>query len=166
MRDLARSGLKHTKSGRAPKIARTDLDSAIDFLENDPIGRRLRAAEYALTLLLKNQLPRLKQYIFNATFDLREISNGVRFDKLFNSIPALNDLLKESKSRGHIKVNFDKDRIRIVLFYERGLSRSEALLYSKSLGEIVAVTYATLGLDMTGLIPGNATMDNDKEETK
>lgn len=134
---------------RAPKIARNDLDSALQFLDTDPVGQRLKAAEHALTLLLKNQLPRLRQYIFNAAFDLREISNPERFEKLFHSG---NDFIKESRSRGRIKVNFDKERIRIVLFYENKLSRSEAVLFSRSLGEITAVTYATLGLDMTGLI--------------
>ena len=146
------------KTLRAPKVTQRELNSALEFLKSTPIGQRLQAAEYALTLLVKDRLPRLRQYIFNAGFDLREISNSQRFDQLVRSGSISDDLLQESVSGGFIKVAFEKEQILITIFYEKKLNNSEALLYSRSLGEVTAVTYAALGLDMTGLISVDGSM--------
>ena len=50
-----------------------------------------------------------------------------------------------------MKIYFDKTKFTISLFYEKIKNSNDAILYSKNLSEIIAITYAALGLDMTGL---------------
>lgn len=136
---------------REPKIPQKSLREAREFLKTHPIGQRFQVAEHALTLLTKNELPRLRQFVFNASFDLRQISDSQKFEKLAHLSGSDDDLLRESRCGGYVKVGLGKERIRIVLFYEKKLNKNEAFLYARSLGEITAVTYGALGMDMSVL---------------
>ena len=49
-------------------------------------------------------------------------------------------------------MSLEKNQIQITLFYKRNMSDKEAVLFSRSLGEVGALTYASLGLDMRGLV--------------
>lgn len=132
------------------RVTEQELGSAKDFLKNDPRGKRLQAAEHALILLIKGELPRLKRFIFNASFDLRRVVNERAFEKAINGNPKWAELLKQSKTGAYTKVNFEKDNVEFVLFFEKGITRNEAALYSDSFGRVIAATYASLGLDMSG----------------
>ena len=138
------------RSSTKTRILEHELEAARKFIRNDPIGKRLQAAEHILTLLIKEEFPRVKQFIFNAAFDLREIANAKQFQKSIHSNPKLAELIKASKTGGYIRINLDKDTIQFVLFYERKLNASEAVLFSDTFGRIVASTYASLGIDMSG----------------
>lgn len=143
---------------RAPKISQTDLAAARKFLTTDPIGRRLQAADHALTLLVKGDLPRLRDFVFRANFDLRVIDDGERFQEAVYADRELSELVKESRGGGCVKVTLEKNQIQITLFYGKNMSDKEAVLYSRSLGEVGALTYASLGLDMRGLAAVDGTL--------
>lgn len=147
---VARPGRTRT---RAPKIPKKDLAAAKRFLRVDPIGQRLQAADHALTLLLKGELPRLRDFVLGANFGLREITDIERFEEAFYTDKELTKLVKESRAGGCVKVSLEKSQIQISLFCKKSLTEREAFLFSRSLGEVGALTYATLGLDFSGLAP-------------
>lgn len=136
---------------RKPNITKQRHEEAQAFLFNHPIGQRVRAAENTLILLLKDDLPVLRHFIFNASYDLRAIRSRAEFDALLNTNPNLHDLLELSTHGGHIRVSFDKEQIRFLLFYEKQLNGGEADLFSKSLGQVTATTFGALGLDISSL---------------
>lgn len=138
------------RSSVKTRVLEHELEAARQFVRNDPIGKRLQAAEHVLTLLIKEEFPRVKRFIFNAAFDLREIASARQFQKSIHTNPKLADLIKASKTGGYIRINLDKDTIQFVLFYERKLNANEAALFSDTFGRIVASTYASLGIDMSG----------------
>lgn len=144
---------KKTARRTSPKtrIMEHELEAARKFIANDPTGRRFQVAEHILTLLLKEELPRVKRFIFNATFDLRVIANSHKFQSALHSNPNLTELIRTSKTGGHVRLNFEKDCIQFVLFYERDLNVGEAALFSDIFGRIIASTYSSLGIDMSGL---------------
>jgi hypothetical protein len=144
-------GVKTSKQ-RKPKISEEKLASARDFLATHPIGQRLQAVEHALTLLLKDELPLAHQFIFNAAFNLRTIPNVRRFEGLAKPDSAFDDLIRETRCAGFVKVAMEKERLHFVLFYDRGISEAETTLFSQSLGVVAAVIYSALGLDMSGLL--------------
>lgn len=133
-------------------MAQGDLEAARAFLESDPMGRRLQGAEHALTLLLKGELPRLKQFIFGSTVSLRRVEDPDGFDAVANEDADSNALLQGSQPGGHMRVDFARDHLRLLLFYTTELSDVEAKLYSRSFAEYGALTYGALGLDMSGRI--------------
>lgn len=132
------------------RILEHELDAARKFIQTDPIGKRLQAAEHILTLLIKEEFPRVKRFIFNAAFDLREIASPRKFEQAIHSNPKMTELIKASKTGGYVRINLDKDCIQFVLFYESGLNANEAALFSDAFSRIVASTYASLGIDMSG----------------
>jgi hypothetical protein len=138
------------RSPSKTRVLEHELEAARQFVRNDPIGKRFQAAEHVLTLLIKEEFPRVKRFIFNSGFDLREIVNAKQFQKTIYSNPNLTDLIKTSKTAGYIRINLDKDTIQFVLFYERKLNVNEAALFSDTFGRIIASTYASLGIDMSG----------------
>lgn len=146
--------MKRDKAPRrvSPKtrIMEHELQAARAFIQNDPIGKRLQAAEHILTLLIKEELPRVKRFIFNAGFDLRAIADSQKFAKAINSNPKMTELIRSSKTGGYVRINFEKDCIQFVLFYENGLNGHEAELFSNTFGRIIASTYSSLGIDMSG----------------
>ena len=135
---------------RAPKISKKDVEEAEAFLANTPAGKRLQYAEHTLTLLARNRLPRLRQFLFNAGFDLREMRNPDQFEHLIATDESRNELVKASRCKGYIQVGFEKEQIRLTLFYGEEPSEKESQLYAKSIGEVTSVTYAILGLEMRG----------------
>ena len=141
------------------------LDEARHFLKSEPIGRRLQAAEYALALLKANELPHLRQYIFNATFSLRQVTDSASFESVLDDGSKAADLQKISKESGCLKVHFDQESIRVLLLYHSQLTANEAVLFSRSLSEVTAVTYAALGLDMTGLLPLDSQLIDQNAKT-
>lgn len=136
---------------RKPNITKQRYEEAKAFLHSNPIGQRVRAAENTLILLLKDDLPVLRHFIFNASYDLRAIKSLADFEKLLDANPNLHELLKLSTHGSHIRVSFDKEQIRFLLFYEKQLNSAEADLFSKSLGQVTAATFGALGLDMSNL---------------
>ncbi len=136
-----------------------ELEAARMFIATDPIGRRFQAAEHILTLLLKEELPRVKRFIFNATFDLRTIANSRKFQAALHTNPNLKELIRSSKTGGHVRLNFEKDCIQFVLFYEQDLNVGEAALFSDTFGRIIASTYSSIGIDMSGLQSNNDAND-------
>ena len=55
-------------------------------------------------------------------------------------------------------MSLEKNQIQITLFYGKNMSEKEAVLFSRSLGEVGALTYASLGLDMRGLASVDGTV--------
>ena len=138
-------------SERKPKISLLKAKEAEEFLENSVTGQRQLAAEKTLTNLIKGKLPLIEQFVFNGIFDFNEIKSSKEFRNLVKSTPEHERLLTVSKTGGYVKVYFDKTKFTISLFYEKIKNSNDAILYSKNLSEIIAITYAALGLDMTGL---------------
>ena len=136
---MKRTNVKHQRS----KSASSDSDKEICV--------RLFAAERALKMLAHEQLPFVRKFIFNASFDLRNCIKKKKIKKTLDYIRGENQSSKESKSGGYVKLSLTKENLTILLFYDHMLSANEAILFSRSLGEIVAVTYAALGLDMSGV---------------
>ena len=132
---------KHSPDSLVPDpLEKASLTEAMHFLAHHPIGQRLYAAEHALTLLVKNELPRLRQYVFNAVFELK----GVDSESLSS---------KASDERGaSIKVNFEEEGIQVSLHYSSLPSSQDSVLFSRCFGEVISATYAALGLDMSGNI--------------
>lgn len=126
------------------------LEGARKFLHTDPIGKRLLTAEYALTLLRANELPFLHRYVFNATFSFREMLDPESFEESVGKDCSISKASKASVGTGHVKVHLDQESFRIFVFYRKELSMSEAILFSRSLCDVTAVTYAALGIDMRG----------------
>jgi len=141
---------KTRRSYNKTRVLEHEFEAARDFVRNDPIGKRFQAAEHLLTLLIKEEFPRVKRFVFNAAFDLREIWSAEQFQKSIYSNPKLTELIKASKTGGYIRINLDKETIQFVLFYERKLNVNEAALFSDTFGRIIASTYASLGIDMSG----------------
>ena len=56
------------------------------------------------------------------------------------------DLHEASELAGQIKLGIDKHRLIATIYYPKELSRNEAQLFTGSLGEILKVTYHSLGL--------------------
>ena len=115
-----------TKPKKRPKISQKDVVAAEQFLKSSQLGEQLQAAEHALVLLLKNKLPRLRDYIFGASYDFRAD--------------------EASEITAQIKLGIDKHRLIATMYYPKELSRNEARLFAGSLGEILKVTYHALGL--------------------
>ena len=138
-------------SERKPRISEAKAKEAADFLEESIIGQRQLAAEKTLTNLIKGKLPLIEQFIFNGVFDFREIKNSEEFRNLIKTDPEYERLFSISKAGGYVKIYFDKTRLTISLFYERIKNKNDAILYSKNLSELIAITYTALGLDMTAL---------------
>lgn len=134
------------------RIHEHELQQAREFLKNDPRGKRFQAAEFALILLMKNELPRLKRLIFNASFDLRRVVNQSAFEKAINGEQKLTALLKQTKTTAYAKIDFKKD-LQFILFYGSDLNKNEAALYSDAFGRVIATTYASLGIDMNSSSP-------------
>jgi hypothetical protein len=142
--------MRANRSYSKTRTLETELAEAREFLRRDPRGRRLQAAEHTLLLLVNDELPRMKHFIFNAAFDLRRVPHRKGFEKTLNGNPKFADLLKQSKTTAYAKINFDEDSLQFVLFYEKDLNQNEAALYSNAFGQVIATTYASLGLDMNG----------------
>lgn len=140
------------------RVLEHEIEAARKFLKADPIGRRLQAGEHALTLLIKGELPRIKRFVFNATYDLRRVLNPKDFEQSVNSNPKFADLIKKSKSGAYIRPHFDKDYIQFTLFYGKDLTSNEAALFADTFTKIISATYASLGLDMNGFA---GTLDED-----
>lgn len=114
--------------------------------ENTPFIQRLFAADYALSLLADGKLPHLKHFVFDATFELRRIRESDSF-----AATDRTDLLEASSVGGYITVSGERSP-RVSLFYESNLTEPETLLYARSVGQLTAVTYAAVGLDMRGIL--------------
>ena len=134
---------------RKPNVTKGQLEKAMSFLENDPLGKRAFAAENMLILLTKGHLPNIKHYIFNASYDLRRIADPNEFDRLINLNPSFADLVRSTSHGGYIRVAMDNEQIRFFMFYDKQLSIGEADLFSKSFGQVTAATLAVLGIDMS-----------------
>ena len=138
------------------KRVERDLTEALQFLRSSPGGKRLQAAEHALTLLMEGKLPRLGQAVFNARFDLREIEpepvHSISRDNLEAEFTRKKKFSSNSEPTGQVQVNLDQGCVTITLYYPGKIKKNEAALFSACLGEITAATYAALGLDMSGLI--------------
>lgn len=143
---------KKATPGRGTRIKQVELEAALKFLNSDPKGARLQGAEHALVLLLKDELPRLKQYVFNAAYNLREIIENEKFQKAQATSSSLVELFNQTKAGAYVKVSLDREQLSFALFYEKQFEKGEALLFSRSFGEVIAATFAALGLDMTGLV--------------
>lgn len=128
----------------------TPLDDALDFLESTIAGKRLQVAERTLTLLTHGKLPKVKQFIFNACFDLRAVTDPEQFGK---TLPADGRLIQGTERLAFAKADINHDDLTFTLVYEKdGLTKDEALLFSTAFGQVLAATYAALGLDMKGLL--------------
>ena len=136
---------------RKPKISRVKEREAEDFLIHSMLGQRQLAAERTLTNLIKGKLPLIEQFIFNGVFDFREINDSEEFKSIIKTNPDYERLFSVSNSGGYVRVYFDKSKLSISLFYEKIKSKNDAALYAKNFSEVIAITYAALGLDMTGL---------------
>lgn len=121
---------------------------------------RLLAAERTLGMLAHEQLPNIRKFIFNASFDLCESLQKKKIKKRIAYGGRVIPSQKDSKASGNIKLSLSKEELKILLFYDHSLTANEAILFSRSLGEIVAITYAALGLDMSGIAPIN--LDTNK----
>lgn len=137
---------------RKPNITRERYEEAQAFIKESPIGQRIKAAENTLILMLKDDLPVLRHFIFNAAYDLRIIKSSTEFAKFLDTNPNLGQLLKLSGYGSHIRVSFEKEQIRFFLFYEKHVQSVEADLFSKSLGQVTAATFSALGLDLSGVL--------------
>lgn len=112
-------------------VSLSKLEQAFVFLEENPFGKRLMAAEHCLALLLDNQLPLLRQFVFTSRFELNN---------------------RQAMESRHIRVALEDDAIRFQLFYDSDLNQNESNLFSRALSEVAAVTYAAIGLDMSGFV--------------
>lgn len=118
---------------------------------NSIVGQRYLAVEKNLENLVKGNLPLTEKFIFNSVFDFREIKNSEKFKKLVTTDPDYKKLFSASAPGGYASINFDKKNLRFSLLYEKTRDKSEAEIYSRCFSEVIAITFAALGLDMSGL---------------
>ena len=140
----------------------SQLHEARSFLRETELGQRIQAGEYILTLLVEDKLPQLKQFIFNSCFDIRTISDNQSFQNISSTSENIKQLFQDSLCRGYIKVHFESGMLRVTLFHSEEIDESESVLYARTFGEVIAVTYAALGLDMRGLVKINGDLFEKK----
>ena len=135
-------------------ITEAELIAADTFLDDNSVGRRLQAAEHILVHFAKERkLRRVKQFIYNMSFDLRKISDIERFKSLIKEPGTeLNSLVKESLGVAEVRAAEVKDRktIRFYLFYEAGLTDTEYQFHSQNFGQCIATILSSMQFDMSG----------------
>ena len=122
------------------------------FLENDPLGKRLRSANYALDLLKSGELEHVRDFVFNARFDVRAVTNTTQFETAASSKAQPETLLQHSIPGAYVQVGLAEDHVHTTLFHTGEITSENADLYARTLAQVSALSYAALGLDMTSIL--------------
>ncbi len=136
------------------RVRKKELDRAMDFLHNDPWGKRLLRIENTLTLMQKGMIPKFQKLVTNTSYDLREIVDDKSFGEAMNKdhesetdlISVLNNL---SDSQAVSKARYNNYALQFFLYHTSNLE-DNGRLYGAAFGQIIAATYAALGVDMSG----------------
>ncbi len=136
------------------RVRKKELETALEFLHNDPWGKRILRIEYTLTLMQKGMIPKFQKLVTNTSYDLREIADDKSFsdamkkehDSELDFISELNTL---SNSQAVAKARYSNYALQFFLYHTNDLE-DNARLYGAAFGQIIAATYAALGVDMSG----------------
>ena len=135
-------------------MKKEELETALEFLNNDPWGKRILRIEYTLTLMEEGMIPKFQKLITNTSYDLREIMDDKAFDRALNKntkgeADLIAKLNRVSDSQAIVKARYRDYALQFFL-YHSGHQKDNSKLYGLAFGQIVAITYAALGIDMSG----------------
>ncbi len=132
------------------KVDQKSLKDALEFLHHDPQGKTILRVEHTLTLMQAGLLPKFQKLLFDTSYNLGK--------------PASH---KNKTERAMAKVQFHNCALKFSL-YHCGIPASRASYYASAFGQIIAITYAALGVDMSGFpskfVPPKTFDKTDKEK--
>ncbi len=119
------------------------------FLDT-PEGRRLQRVEYFLELLKNGELPHLRYFVANARFEVRSAENAESIDQLLHADDA-REVIRDTTPGAVVTAELLDGHVQVTLLHDKNAAESNAKLYALTAQAVGALTYAALGLDMTGL---------------
>lgn len=121
-----------------------------DDKNNQAFANRLALADFVLAQLAKDRYPTLVKFLKDSRYDVYEILDRGPFES-GTAQPDLQELLKASRIAGTIHVSM-QETPRCRLFYgKKDLTDGEASLLAYAFQRAIALAYAAIGLDMSGL---------------
>ena len=122
------------------KVDQKSLEKALEFLHHDPQGKRILRVEHTLTLMQAGVLPKFQKLLFDTFYDLKKLAEQTHGP------------LSKTQNAGEqaiARVEFHDCSLKFSL-YHSGLLDAHSPYYAFTFGQIIAATYAALGVDMSG----------------
>ena len=113
------------------KVDQKSLKSALEFLHHDPEGKRILRVEHTLTLMQAGVLPKFQKLLFDTFYDLSKLTEQSADEQVVARVEFRHCALKFS-------------------LYHKGPLDTHSPHYAFAFGQIIAATYAALGVDMSG----------------
>ncbi len=117
------------------KVDQESLKAALEFLHHDPEGKRILRVEHTLTLMQAGVLPKFQKLLFDTFYDLKKLTDQTK--------------TRDTGEQAVARVEFHHCALKFTL-YHSGLLDTNCPHYAFAFGQIIAATYAALGVDMSG----------------
>ena len=122
------------------KADQKSLEKALEFLHHDPQGKRILRVEHTLTLMQAGRASQVPKLLFDTFYDLKKLAEQTHGP------------LSKTQNAGEqaiARVEFHDCSLKFSL-YHSGLLDAHSLIMPLLSGQIIAATYAALGVDMSG----------------
>ncbi len=123
------------------------------YASTENMSRGPDIAERMLVRFARGDLSKLKEFLFNAAIDVREITDQKPFNKAVGNV-SNREMLEASQPTGRIATSFNETEQSVTLhvYHQQQGSEVQNSLVARHSAALLAVTYAALGVDMQGLI--------------